>query len=190
MIQASATVRAQAPWAVPRATARACTGVTEVDPQSRDRPRAVRLRSLPDRSAILPWRRSWTKLHGAQGCSLGFPFWPTGVPVSEGYPALAGRRDSRPGWMVAAVRSLATPTSPRPGPGDHSGLPSLPCNAASAALNSELVIGPDTPATQIYKPLNGGRIRDISPMPVSGSAFEKTSKRRQVILTEDQLLTF
>ena len=126
----------------------------------------MRLRWLPDSSAVLPWRRSRTKLHGAQGCSLRFHFWPTGVPVSEGYPALAGRRDSRPGWMVAAVRSLATPTSPRPGPGDHSGFPSLPGNAAPAALNSELVIGPDTPATQIDKLLNGGRIRDTSPMPV------------------------
>ena len=145
----------------------------------------------PYSRAIRPWRRAWTKLHGAQGCSRRFHFWTTGVPVGEGYPALAGRRDSRPGWMVAAVRSLATPTSPRPGPGDHSGLPSLPGNAAPAALNSELVIGPDTPATQIDKLLNGGRIRDTSPMPVfCGPLSRKTSKPRQVILTEDHVLTF
>ena len=36
-------------------------------------------------------------------------FWPTGGPVCEGYPTIAGRSQSRPSWVVAGAKPQGTP---------------------------------------------------------------------------------
>jgi hypothetical protein len=48
-------------------------------------------------------------------------FWPTGDPVSEGYPAIARHRQSRPRWVVAEVEPHDGPPVPCGGDlGGHS----------------------------------------------------------------------